>query len=137
MEISPKKLVIGLGLIFLLGIMFSVVNGNYVQQNEQPLPIVFYAISLVSIIVGGFMVLLFQWRINKVQLERVLKILPEDERKIVGLLLKNNNSLEQNKLVAFTGINKVKMSRIISELERRDVVKKTNLGNTNLVILNV
>lgn len=137
MEISPKKLVIGLGLIFLLGIMFSVVNGNYVQKNEQPLPLVFYAISLVSIIIGGFMILIFQWKINKVQLERVLKILPEDERKIVALLLKNNNSLEQNKLVAFTGINKVKMSRIISELERRGVVKKTNLGNTNLIVLDI
>jgi uncharacterized membrane protein len=137
MEVSPKKLVVGLGLIFLLGIMFAIVNGNYVQENEEPLPLLFYVISLVSIVVGGFMVILFQWKINKVQLQRVLKILPADERKIVSLLLENNNALEQNKLVAFTGINKVKMSRIISELEKREVLKKTNLGNTNLIVLNI
>lgn len=137
MEVSPKKLVIGLGLIFLLGIMFAIVNGNYVQENSEPLPLLFYVISLVSIILGGFVVIMFQWKINKIQMERVLKILPEDERKIVSLLLKNNNSLEQNKLVALTGINKVKMSRIIKQLEYRKVLKKTNLGNTNLIVLNI
>ena len=137
MEVSPKKLIIGLGLIFLLGIMFAVVNGNYVQENSEPLPLAFYLISLISIILGGFVVIMFQWKINKVQMEKVLKILPEDERKIVSLLIKNNNSLEQNKLVAFTGINKVKMSRIIKQLEDRSVLKKTNLGNTNLIVLNI
>ena len=45
--------------------------------------------------------------------------------------------MEQNKLVAYTGINKVKMSRILGSLEDRGVVKKTNLGNTNLVVLKI
>lgn len=137
MEISPKKLIIGLVLVFLLGVMFSIVNGIYAEENDSSLPFIVYGISFVSIIMGGFIVILFQWKINKIQLERVLKVLPEEQKKIVSLLIKNNNSLEQNKLVALTGINKVKMSRILSDLEDRDVISRTNLGNTKLIVLKI
>ena len=137
MEISQKKLGIGFVLIFVLGVMFSVVNGNYTEETESSLPLIFYAISFVSIITGGFIVVLFQWKLNKVQLKRILKVLPKNEEKIIAILLENQNSMEQNKLVAYTGINKVKMSRIISTLEERGVVKKTNLGNTNLIVLQI
>lgn len=137
MEISQKKLATGFVLIFILGVMFSVVNGNYTEETENPLPLIFYGISFVSIIIGGFIVVLFQWKVNKVQLKKVLKILPNDEGKIISILLENQNAMEQNKLVAYTGINKVRMSRIISTLEERGVVKKTNLGNTNLIVLDI
>jgi uncharacterized membrane protein len=137
MEISPKKLIVGFMLIFLLGVLFAVVNGFYTEDTESPLPIIVYGISFVSVIVGGFIVVLFQWKINKIQLERVLKILPEEQRKIMRLLIENNNSLEQNKLVALTGINKVKMSRILKDLEYRGIVKRTSLGNTKLIVLSV
>ena len=137
MEISKKKLVIAISLVFLLGVLFSVVNGFYTEEEDTSLPLIVYAIALVSLIIGAGLVVLFQQRINKIQLNRVLKVLPDNEQKIVKLLLENNNSLEQNKLVALTGINKVKMSRILKDLEFRDVVKKTNLGNTNLIVLKI
>ena len=95
-----------------------------------------YVISFVSILVGIIISLLFQYKINKVQMRRIIKILAKDEGKIISLLLENQNALEQNKLVAYTGINKVKMSRIISSLEE-GVLKKTNLGNTNLIVLKI
>ena len=137
MEISPKKVIIALGSVFILGVLFAITNGYYTEETDTSLPILVYLIALVSLIVGAFISILFQWKINKIQLGRVLKILPEDERKIIGLLIENNNSLEQNKLVALTGIHKVKMSRIISDLEMREIVKKTDLGNTNLVVLTI
>ncbi len=137
MEISPKKAVLALGSVFVLGVLFAIANGYYTEQTDTPLPIFVYLIALVSLIVGIFISILFQWKINKLQLERVLKILPEDERAVISLLIQNNNSLEQNKLVAFTGIHKVKMSRIIADLEFRGIVKKSNLGNTNLIVLTV
>ena len=137
MEISSKKLVVGFVGVFLLGVMFSLVNGYYSSEEGSSLPLIVYAISFVSVLLGGFIVVLFQARINKVQLNRVLKILPEKERKIVELLLGNNNSMEQNRLVALSGINKVKMSRILTELEFRKVVSRTNLGNTKLILLKI
>ena len=78
---------------------------------------------------------MFQWKINKIQIRKVVKILPTEEKKIVTILLENNNSIEQNKLVALSGYNKVKISRFIKQLELRGVIKKTNLGNTNLIVL--
>jgi len=135
MEISTKKIVLALGSVFILGVLFAISNGIYTETTDSSFPIFVYVIALFSLLTGVFLSFLFQWKINKVQLERVLKILPEDERKVVSLLIQNNNSLEQNKLVALTGINKVKMSRLIGDLEHRQIVKKSNLGNTNLVIL--
>jgi len=137
LEVSIKKLVLALGSVFILGVMFAIVNGVYTESTNSSLPIIVYFIAIISILVGVFLTLLFQWRINKIQLERVLKILPDDERKVVSLLIENNNSLEQNKLVALTGLNKVKISRLISELESRGIIKKTDLGNTNLIVLSV
>lgn len=137
MEISSKKLVIGFVSVFLLGVMFSLVNGYYSTEEGSSLPLIVYAISFVSVLLGGFIVVLFQAKINKVQLNRVLKILPEKEKKVIELLLDNNNSMEQNKLVALSKINKVKMSRILTELEFRGVISRTNLGNTKLIILKI
>ena len=116
MEIENKRLVIGLGLIFFLGILFALVNGFYTTQTDSQLPLIVYGISFISIIIGAVIVLLFQKRINKLQLERVLKILPNDERTIIKILLDNNNSIEQNKLVVLSGFTKVQISRITSKL---------------------
>jgi len=137
MEVSSRKLVIGFVAVFLLGVMFSLVNGYYSTEEGSSLPMIVYAISFVSVLLGGFIVVLFQARINRVQMNRVLKILPLNEKKIVELLLGNNSSMEQNKLVALTGINKVKMSRVLGDLEDRGVVSRTNLGNTKLIVLKI
>lgn len=137
MEVSTKRLVIGLVAIFLLGVSFSVVNGYYAAEEGTGLPLIVYGISFLSIVIGGGVVVLFQTKISKMQLRKILKILPVAERKIVGLLLDHNGALEQNRLVVLSGINKVKVSRILSELEGRSVIKRMNLGNTKLVVLEV
>ncbi|MGV8152443.1 MAG: helix-turn-helix transcriptional regulator [Candidatus Nanoarchaeia archaeon] len=135
MEVSIKKIVLALGSVFILGVLFAIANGIYAEIEDSSLPLFVYLIAFVSLLTGVFISVLFQWKINKIQLERILKILPQEERKVVSLLIENNNSLEQNKLVALTGIHKVKMSRLLSELEVRGIIKKSNLGNTNLVVL--
>jgi len=137
MEVDNKRLVIGLVLVFVLGILFAIVNGFYVSSTNEQLPFIVYAISFVSILVGASIVVMFQWKISKMQIERVLKILPYDERVVIKILLENNNSIEQNKLVAFSGFKKVKISRILQRLEQRGVVEKKSIGNTNLVLLRV
>ncbi len=137
MEVSVRRLIVGLVLIFFLGVLFAIVNGYYVSEEGSSLPLIVYGISFLSIVVGGGIVVLFQSKINKVLLNRVLSILPERERKIVGLLVEHNGNLEQNRLVALSGLNKVKVSRILSELETRRVLVRVNLGNTKLVSLKI
>lgn len=135
MEIEPKRLIIGFALIFLLGVLFAVVNGIYTDSTNQQLPVIVYTISFISIIVGSSIVLLFQWKISKMQLESLLKILPREERIVVKILLDNKNVLEQNRLVALSGFSKVRISRILQKLSERDVIEKKKLGNTNLIVL--
>lgn len=137
MEIDNKRLVIGLSLIFVLGILFALVNGFYTSSTNEQLPLIVYAISFLSILIGAFIVIMFQMKINKIQLERVLKILPREERIVVKILLDNNNQIEQNKLVVLSGFTKVQISRILQKLAERDVVEKKNIGNTNLVMLKI
>lgn len=135
MEISPKRLVIALALVFFLGIIFSIVNGLYVQEEGTTLPLIMYGMSFISILLGGALVIMFQWKVNTAQLKKVLKILPREERIVINLLLENKNALEQNRLVAFSGFNKVKISRVLQSLEQREVIKKSHMGNTNLIVL--
>ena len=109
MEIDNKRLIIGMGFVFVLGVLFAVVNGIYTSSTNEQLPLIVYGISFLSIIIGAFIVVLFQWKINKVQLEKVLKILPLEERVIVKILLDNNNSVEQNNLVVLSGFTQVRV----------------------------
>ena len=137
LEIPINRLIIGFGLIFILGILFAITNGYYVEQSGDPLPIIVYAISLISIIIGAILILLFQWKISKLQLVKILQLLPKDEAEIIKVLIENNNRLEQNHIVAFTGYNKVRISRILTKYEQKGIIEKRNVGNTNLIILNL
>ncbi len=137
MEISEKRLVVAFMAIFMLGVLFSIINGYYTQSTGTPLPIVFYGLIFLAIGVGALIILLFQWKINQRQLERILKLLPHDERIVLEVLVKDKK-VEQSHLVAETGLSKVKVSRVTSKLEQRGVVKKKRgVGNTNLVILDI
>ena len=137
MEIDNKRLLTGLVLVFVLGILFAVVNGFYTSSTNEQLPVIVYGISFLSILIGAFIVVMFQFKINRIQLEKVLKILPREERIVVKILLDNNNSIEQNKLVVLSGFSKVQISRTIRKLVERDAIEKKNMGNTNLVILKI
>ena len=136
-EIPLSRLIISFGLIFALGVFFAILNGYYVEESGDKLPLFVYVIALVSLIVGGSLILLFQWKINKVQLEKILFLLPRDEAEILKCLIEHNYRLEQNHLVAYTGYNKVRISRILSKYEQKGIIEKRNMGNTNLVILNL
>jgi len=137
MEIDNKRLVIGLSLVFVLGILFALVNGFYTSSTNEQLPLIVYGISFLSILIGALIVIMFQFKISTIQLEKVLKILPREERIVVKILLDNKNMIEQNKLVVLSGFTKVQISRILKKLTERDVVEKRNMGNTNLVVLKI
>lgn len=136
-EIPTNRLITGFVLVFILGIFFAIVNGYYVEEYDKSLPLIVYMISFASLILGAFIILLFQWKINKVQLKSILSILPKDEAEVIKALIDNNNKLEQNHMVALTGYNKVRISRILTKYEQKGIIKKRNLGNTNLIILNL
>jgi uncharacterized membrane protein len=134
MEVSETRLAVAIVAVFGLGILFSILNGIYIEETGESIPILVYGMTAVSMGVGALIILLFQWKISQRQFEKLLKILPEDERKIIGLLIKEKK-MEQTYLVAESGLSKVKVSRTLAKLEQRGIIEKKPLGNTNLIKL--
>ncbi len=136
MEVSETRLGIAIVAVFGLGILFSILNGYYIEDTGEPIPLMVYGMSFASMGVGALIILLFQWKISQNQLHKILKVLPEDEKIILELLVKEKK-MEQTYLVAESGLSKVKVSRVLTKLEQRGIVEKKQLGNTNLVKLRV
>ena len=136
MEVSETRLALAIIAVFGLGIAFSILNGYYVEDTGAPIPYIVYGMTAAAMGVGALLVTLFQWKISQKQLERILKVLPEEERLILELLVKEKK-MEQNMIVAETGLSKVKVSRTLSKIEQRGIIDKKPLGNTNLIKLRI
>jgi uncharacterized membrane protein len=136
MEVSEKRLGVAIIAVFSLGILFSIINGYYLEETGSSIPLIVYGMTAASMAVGALIVLLFQWRIKQREIHRILKILPEDERIILELLV-NEKRMEQTYIVAESGLSKVKVSRVLSKLGQRGIIEKKPLGNTNLIKLKV
>jgi uncharacterized membrane protein len=136
MEIGGKKLLIALGALFILGIVLAMSNAYCAVNMGHVFAPLLYGIALVALTTGSAITLLFHWKIDKMQLEKVLKILPEDEAKIFKVLIAKK-SVSQTELKYLSGLSKLKVSRIIIKLEQRNIVEKKPYGNTNLIVLKI
>lgn len=61
--------------------------------------------------------------------------LKEDEKAVVNVLKLKGGSTTQSTLRIATGLSKATLSRILMELEQRNIILKEKKGNKNLVIL--
>lgn len=68
--------------------------------------------------------------------ELLLKILPETHRKIIQKLLENNGKVRQYELVHITKLNKLKIHRILRDLEDNQIIVKEKIGKVNNIVLN-
>jgi len=137
MEVSKNKLLISVGLIGILGILitgFSLYHAQHLGRAYFQFPLFLYGTTIIALIIGGFIVYLFEEKINKLQLNKLLKILPNDERKVIQLLIERGE-IEQRKLGTLAELSTVKISRVISILEHRGIIEKKKQGYTNLIIL--
>lgn len=136
MEVSETRLAAAIIAVFSLGILLSILNGYYIEDTGSSMPLLTYAVAGLSMGIGALIIVIFQWRIKQNQVLRILKVLPQDERVILELLLKEGR-MDQTHIVAESSLSKVKVSRTISKLEQRGVVIKKPLGNTNLIKLTI
>jgi len=67
--------------------------------------------------------------------EMVLPLLKGDERKVFSELMASGGEMLQNALVLRTGLTKVKMTRILSSLENKQLIAKERHGLTNRIKL--
>lgn len=133
MEITKKKLLIALGLLFALGIILSMSNAYCAVNMGHLFAPLLYGIALTALATGGAITLLFQWKVDRMQLEKLIGMLPENERKILKIIIEKK-SISQTELKHLSGLSKVKISRIVSRFEQRKIVEKKAYGNTNLIV---
>lgn len=65
----------------------------------------------------------------------LLMALEGDEKKVVQTIIQNDGQMLQNELVNRLDFSKAKMSRILSNLERKKVIDKQKYGLTNCISL--
>lgn len=63
------------------------------------------------------------------------RFLEPDQKKVIKTIVNSNGSILQSKLVDKTGFSRVKVSRVLKELESKKVVGKEKKGMTNKVSL--
>lgn len=71
---------------------------------------------------------------KKTEFESMLDVLKEDEKKIVEIV-KAQQGIQQNTLRLKTDFSKAKLSMLLSDLEKRGIIKKDAFGKTNKVYL--
>jgi transcription initiation factor IIE alpha subunit len=67
--------------------------------------------------------------------DRIIPLLRDDEKKAVHLLKEKNGEILQNELVLKLGYSKVKTTRILASLERKQIIIKQRHGMTNSIRL--
>jgi hypothetical protein len=65
----------------------------------------------------------------------VLPLLKGDERKVMHALIDAGGEMLQNKLVIKLGLTKVKVTRVLSSLQKKKLIVKERHGITNKIIL--
>ena len=139
MEISKNRLLISAGLVGILGILitvFSVYHTQHMGIGYFQYPLFLYGTSIISLALGAFIMYLLENKLNILQLNKLLSILPADERKVMRILIERKE-IEQKRLASLSELSRVKLSRVVSVLESRGVIEKKKHGYTNLIILKI
>ena len=115
--------------------------GTLALQNNVSLGLMIFIglIGLYLIFFGKEEVLISEAKksekTDKEKYTRVIKELDEEERTIFEKLLEAEGTIFQSDLVEKTGLNKVKVTRILDKLEGRSLIERKRRGMTNIVIL--
>jgi uncharacterized membrane protein len=105
-----------------------------------PIPIVIPVIASIGIFVGSFVYYIMAGKIEETRekrmetINRLLQLLPADEREIIKKIIENKGKITQSKLSSIFG--KVKVFRIVENLRKRGIIEKKKYGKTNLIELN-
>jgi len=69
------------------------------------------------------------------EMQKVIETLSENEKAVVGALLREGGKLTQAKIRRETGIPKSSLSGILNTLQRKNIIEKREYGRTNLIEL--
>ncbi len=73
--------------------------------------------------------------ITRENYEKVLHSLPEEEQRVLGMVIDAKGSIMQSEIVSTLGINKVKVTRILDKFEGTGYIERKRRGMSNIIIL--
>lgn len=114
---------------------------NFVIENPSsllfsPFSITFLIMGIISLLAGFSIWNLIREKEIRSTKKAILDVflLPE-EKKILAEIEKYGGSLTQSEIVKSTGFSRVKVHRIIRNLERKNLIIKQQYGMTNKIVL--
>ncbi len=108
----------------------SVVENNIDIERFKPFTLTKTMYLLTGIILGFLFVIVF-YKYQKAKAKVALKILTEDEEKVVKIIIENNGEITQDLLPEETNFSRPKVSRIVSVLVERDLILKEPYKKTH------
>ncbi len=121
---------------------YTTENFSSVCGCKLPIWVIIVSISSLGLFVGSltYYLLSKNYMSEKKRIEKdflkILNILDENDKKVIEALIEKKGEASQSYLGKALGLNKVKISRIISKMENKGIIKKEKKGMTNKVILN-
>jgi uncharacterized membrane protein len=110
-------------------------------KTNVPIPtVVGYIVDLALGAFGAFLILAKE-KIEKITTEsqqkwkKVVKTLSGEDKLLYELVGNSGGFLFQNELVEKSGMNKVRVSRILDKLEAKGLIERKRRGMSNIVVL--
>jgi len=144
-NIKPLTLIFGILTFFVFIVSFSVF---YTTENfsttcgcKLPLWVIIVSMSSLGLFVGSatYYILSTNYLKEKKEIEKdlikILDILDEEDKIVLKKIIENKGEISQNSLTKSLNLDKVKVSRIISKMEEKNILKKEKSGITNKLYL--
>jgi len=90
-------------------------------------------VILIALITGAVIIVVFLRYPKQKAVEFVLPVLKQDEKKIFETLLKHESGVKQKIIVTESGYSKAKVSKVLTSLQERGLVKLERIGRTNKI----
>ena len=146
-KLRPILLALGVIVGFILLVVLTL---TYIAQEYSPLyecgcaytlPVIIVLLSCAGIVVGvvTYYILAGKHSREKKKIKRNMKsaynLIEEDERKILESLVEAKGRLSQSELDKKTGMDRVKVFRLIRKMEGKGILRKEKNGKSNIIIL--
>jgi len=144
-KIKPIILTFGILTFFIFvisfGVFYTTENFSTTCGCKLPLWVIIVTISSLGLFVGiaTYYILSTSYLKEKKGIEKdlikVLDILDEGDKIVLKKIIENGGEINQSSLTKAINLDKVKVSRIISKMEEKNILKKEKNGMTNKLIL--
>lgn len=144
---GSRKIVFGILVLSVFVFVISVTS-LYVQVTIEsgdvcgcliPLPFFIPFVGSTGLFIGTLVYYLFTPRLERRHSgpgrELLLKLMGEGEAEIMKALAGSGGELSQARLMALTGMSKVKVFRTLERMRARGMIEKRPLGKTNAITM--